>query len=179
MISYRTSATATAPRSLAWRENLDGTMEVEAYCPSGATQMTVQPVYPGLFGYVSQLGTLATATGCSFLVGVPKETVASGTWGSFIVAGYVPSLTWAASITGTANLPLVWQSSSGLAIVAASCSSSMFLRVNATGTMPCGVHRYQAGYDPTIATYTLTSSQLATTEHAIYLWGVYVTNNGG
>lgn len=172
------SATATAPRSMAWRENLDGTQEVEAYCPSGATLMTPQPVYPGPFGYMSQLNTIATATGNWFYVGVPKKTVASGSWNQFIVQGYIASVTLG-SCTGTANLPMVWQSASGLIMVAGSCSSSMMWRA-ATGTMAAGVHRWQAGYDMSDpVTATNTSFGTSTSAHCIYLWGVQVCNNGG
>jgi hypothetical protein len=152
--------------SLAVTEDADGRMRLWAYAPSGCTKKTpvlinFSPVTP--FGYMAQLGSLATATGAYSWVGIPEGTLASGGSGMFQIGGIASNVVWGASVTGSAGVPVMWSSASGLVSGGASCSSSLWYRL-ATGTAFCGAFCYaQSG---------------ATTTHDLFLFGQQIVNCG-
>jgi hypothetical protein len=164
MIFSKVTKGAYEFNSLAIREDADGRQSVWAYAPSGATAKTplaisFSPVTP--FGYMAQLNTLFTATGCWFLVGVPEKTLTSAQSGMFQIAGIASNVVLASSITGSAYVPVYWSSASGLVSLGASCSSSIYSRT-------------ASGYAGVFAL----AQSAATTAHEIFLFGWPIVNNG-
>lgn len=150
--------------SLAITEDADGRQRVWAYAPNSATAKTpcalsISPKTP--FGYMAQLGSLSTATGAWFLVGVPEKTLTSGQSGIFQVGGIASQTILASSITGSAYVPLYWSSASGLVSKGASCSSSLYTRT-------------ASGYAAVFAA----AQSAATTTHDLFLFGWPIQNNG-
>ena len=164
MIFNKPTKGAVDYNSLAITEDADGRQRVWAYATSGATAKTpcaisFSPLTP--FGYMAILGSLMTATGAWFLVGVPEKTLASGASGIFQVGGIASQTVLASSITGSAYVPVYWSSASGLVSLGASCSSSLYSRT-------------ASGYAGVFAA----AQSAATTTHDIFLFGWPIQNNG-
>lgn len=164
MIFSKVTKGAIDYNSLALREDADGRISLWAYAPSGATAKTpaaisFSPATP--FGYMAVTASLATATGVYCWIGIAEKTLTSAQSGYFQIGGIASNVVWAASVTGSAGVPVLWSSASGLISAGASCSSSLWGRT-------------ASGY----AGVFVTAQSAATTTHDIFLFGERVLNNG-
>lgn len=168
MIFSKVTKGAYEFNSLAIREDADGRMSVWAVAPSGCTAKTPCAVSfsnATPFGYMAQLGTLATATGAWFWAAIPEKTLTSAQSGMFQIGGVASNVIMSGSVTGTAGALLVWASATGLIGAGAiNASSSLAYRMLASNTVAAGCYCYV--------------QTAATTTHDIFLFGQMVCNNG-